>query len=180
MKFAFGDFYLRRATDADAEALRAICSDPEVMAYYGHPGFDPSSADGALHEIAWFNEQFEKRAGRWVISVRGEDRYVGDIGFFNHVEEHNRVEVGYKLEKRYWGSGVVSEFLAQLLRYGFNDLGYNRVEAAVDPRNLGSRRVLHKNGFRHEGTFREYERENGVYIDVEMWALLKKDHYLGL
>ncbi len=180
MEFTFGDFSLRRATEADAEALRAICSDPEVMAYYGHPGFDAASAEGALREIAWFNEQFEKRAGRWVICPAADGRYIGDIGFFDYVEAHNRVEVGYKLEKRYWGSGIVSEFLGQLLRYGFNELGYNRVEATVDPRNTGSRRVLHKNGFHHEGTFREYERENGVYIDLEMWALLKKDHFLGL
>jgi [ribosomal protein S5]-alanine N-acetyltransferase len=180
MEFTYDKFYLRKAVDEDAKDLYAICMDEAVMAYYGEAGFDVSSFDDVYKEIAWFNEQFEKNAGRWVISVKGEDAYVGDIGFFNFVKEHNRVEIGYKLQKKYWGSGVISEFLRLLLRHGFNDLRYNRVEAEVDSRNIGSRKVLLKNGFRHEGTFREFERKNGAYIDLEMFAILKKDYSLGI
>jgi ribosomal-protein-alanine N-acetyltransferase len=180
MEISYDRFYLRKAVEKDAADLYAICMDAEVMAYYGSPGFDVASFDDVYKEIAWFNEQFDKNAGRWVISVKGEDAYIGDIGFFNFAKEHNRVEVGYKLQKKYWGSGVISEFLRLLLRYGFSEHRYNRIEAEVDSRNQGSRKVLLKNGFRHEGTFREYERKDGTYIDLEMFAILKKDYSLGI
>ncbi len=175
-KFEYGDYRLRKPIAEDAAGFIAICADPEVMRYYGSSGAFIKTIEDAEKEIAWGLGQFEKNAGRWIVVEKAEDAYIGDIGFFNFQEPHNRVEIGYRLKREYWGRGIVGGFLRQLVRFGFTEKKYNRIEATVDARNDRSKKVLLKNGFRLEGTFREYECENGEFVDIEMYAILKKDY----
>jgi len=71
------------------------------------------------------------------------------------------------------------EFYPLTLNWGFTELGYNRIEALVDTRNEGSKIVLLRNQFQHEGTLREYECEHGQFVDLEMYAILRKDYLKG-
>jgi len=54
-------------------------------------------------------------------------------------------------------------------------LNYNRIEAQVDSRNEGSKKVLLKNNFTCEGILREYEYENDEYIDINIYSILHKE-----
>jgi ribosomal-protein-alanine N-acetyltransferase len=175
MAFEFGLFALRKPQPEDASGLIEICSDPEAMRYYGVPGAFIRTIEDARSQIDWCIDLFEKNAGRWTIVEQAKDKYIGDIGFHGFVEPHNRVEIGYRLFRSYWGRGIITHFIGQLLQYGFGQLGYNRVEAMVDPRNIGSKRVLLKNQFLLEGTLRDYEFEHGHFVDLEMYSVLKRD-----
>ncbi|SEK25191.1 GNAT family N-acetyltransferase [Paenibacillus sp. OK003] len=59
--------------------------------------------------------------------------------------------IGYKLTPEYWHQGIMTEVVEKVIEYGFNNLGLNRIEAFVEPENVGSRKVLEKIGFREEG-----------------------------
>lgn len=165
---------LRRPLQRDATALLEATQDESVMAYYGMPAFE-SKAE-ALREIAWFNHIFARAEGiRWVITENGKGKYIGDIGFNNHVAAHSRAEIGFKLAREFWQKGIMTEALEQVLEYGFTEMQLNRIEAVVDPQNAACLGLLKKTGFVEEGLLREYEREEKGYVDLVMLSLLKKD-----
>lgn len=59
-------------------------------------------------------------------------------------------ELGYTLNREYWGNGYATAAVGHLLRLGFEDLGLERISATCDARNAASIRVLEKSGFKLE------------------------------
>ena len=62
------------------------------MKYYGVSGADIDTYERALKQVEWSNEIFQNNCGRWIITIDGIDKYIGDIGFHNYQEEHRKVE----------------------------------------------------------------------------------------
>ncbi|MGP5665271.1 GNAT family N-acetyltransferase [Glutamicibacter arilaitensis] len=55
-------------------------------------------------------------------------------------------EIGYTLNRNYWGRGYATEVAVLLLQLGFENLGLERISATCDARNTASIRVLEKAG----------------------------------
>ena len=169
-------FTLREAKPSDAQRLFEVSCDEDVMEYYGTEAY--TSIEQAYHELDWFHELSATKTGfRWVIADE-HDMYIGNIGVFGFDPKNNRVEMGYQLDKSYWGKGIMTDAIQTVLYHCFNQYYYNRVQAVIDPLNIGSRRVLEKNGFVREGLLRDYEFERGHYVDIEMYAILAKDYIM--
>jgi RimJ/RimL family protein N-acetyltransferase len=83
--------------------------------------------------------------------------------------------LGYCLFQSAWGSGYATEAAHALLRWAFDTLDLNRVQAEADTRNLASARVLEKLGFVHEGTLREDCIVDGDVSDSWVFGLLRRD-----
>jgi [ribosomal protein S5]-alanine N-acetyltransferase len=166
---------MREPRPGDAAELMKMTNDADVMKYYGmEPYQDIKEAEA---EIEWFLRLFrEDSGGRWVIADRDRDAYIGDVGIGPVNRRHNRIEIGFKLKKEYWGRGIMSACIGRVLGFGFLVKSYNRIEAVVDPRNAGSKRALAKCGFQYEGLLREYEAEHGYYVDLEMHSILKREY----
>jgi ribosomal-protein-alanine N-acetyltransferase len=165
---------LRAPLDEDIDPQFSVGSDEEVMRYYGMPPF--TTREQSAGEIEWFRSTYREKQGiRWIITELGSDTYIGDIGYLKWEPKHRRAEVGYKLDRRHWNKGYVSEALVEVLRHGFTAMDLNRVEALVDPRNQPSIRVLEKRGFKRDGLLREYEIEYGAPVDVVMFSLLRRE-----
>lgn len=86
-----------------------------------------------------------------------------------------RAEVGYALASQCWGCGYMDEALRALLGYGFGELGLNRVEADIDPRNKASARSLERLGFVKEGHLRERWVVGDEVSDTALYGLLARD-----
>ncbi len=67
------------------------------------------------------------------------------------------------------------EALGALLRYGFQMMELNRVEAATHTENRRSMRVSEKLGFRRDGLLRDYYCRDGVYNDQVLFSLLRRE-----
>jgi RimJ/RimL family protein N-acetyltransferase len=78
------------------------------------------------------------------------------------------------LGSAHWGCGYAAEALDAVLGYGFRELGLNRVEADIDPRNAASARVLERVGFCKEGFMPERWIVNGEAADTAFYGLLKR------
>ena len=166
---------LRGPLEKDLQPAYEIQSDPEVMRYYGV--LPHQSTDKTREHLEWLAKLHREEIGlRWVITLKGEDQYIGDIGYYDYEKKHNKAEIGYILGKQHWKKGIMSEAIKAALDYGYNVMNLNRVQALVDPRNKGSQKVLEKQGFSYEGTFREYEYEYGEYIDLDMHSLLRREY----
>lgn len=80
--------------------------------------------------------------------------------------------LGYWVGNSFQGRGYTTAAVRALARYCFGELGLHRVEAACQPDNGPSRRVLEKVGFEQEGYARAYLRINGAWRDHLLFALI--------
>lgn len=79
--------------------------------------------------------------------------------------------LGYWVGQMYSGKGHVTAGVRAIVNYAFEDLALHRVEAACQPNNIASRRVLEKNGFAHEGLARAYLKINGAWRDHLLFGI---------
>lgn len=165
---------LRGPRDADTGAVFAVFSDPAVMRYWSRSAMtEASEAAGLIVEIG---ERFEQREMiSWVIAGRRDDRVIGTCTLFNFTPRHHRAELGYALRSDHWGRGLAREAVALALDWGFRTLGLHRIEADIDPRNAGSRKLLDTLGFRSEGLLRERFFVGERATDSEFFGLLAED-----
>jgi ribosomal-protein-alanine N-acetyltransferase len=79
--------------------------------------------------------------------------------------------VGYWIDEDLAGHGYVPEGVVLLMRYSFEALDLHRLEAAIVPRNVASRRVAEKIGMRDEGTAVRFLQIQGIYEDHVRYAI---------
>lgn len=82
--------------------------------------------------------------------------------------------LGYKLDGGRLNQGYMTQALSAVARFTFEELRLHRMEANILPRNLPSRRVLEKCGFREEGYSPKYLKINGVWEDHVHMVLLNE------
>lgn len=82
-------------------------------------------------------------------------------------------EIGYWLGQEYWGKGVGTWVVGELVRIAFEELIIYRVYAEVFENNTASARVLEKNGFIKEATLKQAIIKDGVHQNVNIFSILK-------
>jgi ribosomal-protein-alanine N-acetyltransferase len=76
-----------------------------------------------------------------------------------------RARVGYSLDAKKEGRGLMSEALGLVIKYAFEDLNLKRLQAGYLPHNVRSARVLEKAGFVREGYHKDYFFVAGAWHD---------------
>lgn len=84
-------------------------------------------------------------------------------------------ELGYWIGLPYWGRGYATEAAREIVRYGFEQCGLQRVFAGHYTRNPASGRVLQKIGMQHEGTQRRHVLKWGEYLDMALYGILREE-----
>ena len=164
---------LRELRPSDVAQVFALRSDPRVMQHVNRPLArtieDASALIDRITTTVAAND-----AVQWAITVKGDDTFIGLIGFWRIVKEHHYGELGYTLAHDHWGRGLMSEAINTVLDFGFNTLDLHRVVAITRPENTGSIRTLEKNGFVREGHFKENIFCNGAFHDSLHFGRLAK------
>ncbi|HUR90269.1 MAG TPA: GNAT family protein [Ramlibacter sp.] len=165
---------LRPFRHADAAHLMAVYCDPEVFRYV--PIGDWKHIDEAHQRIARdINAMAAGEMIRLAIERREDARVLGEALVFKFDLASKRAELGYALAREAWGCGYAAEALPPLVDYAFRQLGLNRLEATIDPRNAASAKVVERLGFRHEGTQREHYIMRGEMTDSGLYGLLRRE-----
>jgi ribosomal-protein-alanine N-acetyltransferase len=162
---------LRRIINDDAKELLTLRSDPAVMRFISRPL--AQSIDDALDLIAIIDHTLNSNEGiTWAITQQNNDILVGTIGFWRVVKPHHRAEIGYLLAPALQGKGIMHEALSAVLDYGFGSMKLHSIEAIVDPFNLASVKLLEKNNFVKEGSFKENFYFEGSFLNSDVYSLL--------
>lgn len=81
---------LRKPTFDDVKPLFELAQDDEVMLFYGMEPFKEEKQ--SREEIDWFLKIWKEGTGtRWVITLKGQEDFIGEIGFF---EYENKAQEG--------------------------------------------------------------------------------------
>jgi ribosomal-protein-alanine N-acetyltransferase len=83
--------------------------------------------------------------------------------------------IGYWVDQKLAGCGLVPEAVVVVLRYAFETLRLHRVEVAIIPRNVASRRVVEKLELRDEGVARGFLEINGEWEDHIRYAMTAEE-----
>lgn len=165
---------LRWLTPADADALFAIFSDPQVARYWSAPPWDQVEQARAAIQAAL--DAYANGSGmKLAVIHRDSGAMIGYTNFYAFHDQNRRCDLGYAMASAWWGKGYQTEALAAMLDFGFRTLDLNRIEADIDPRNEGSARVLEKLGFTREGYMPERWIVNGEVCDTAFYGLLKRN-----
>src|SRR5690349_3345928 len=119
---------LRETAARDVAAVFAMESDPVAMRYWSKPPMtDVAEAEAAVERAMGF---FGARIGlRWAMTRPADDRLIGHLSLFNFIEQSDRADIGYGMNREYWGQGFMHEALTAVVDYAFGALGVRRLEA---------------------------------------------------
>lgn len=163
---------LRVPSLADADAIKAIVSHPDIAATTLNIPY-PYPDDGVQ---TWLNrlESSEEMHYTFLVVRKEDNAVLGCVGIHPH-ERFKRAEIGYWLGVPYWGNGYTSEAARRLVQFGFEELDLVRIDAGYFTDNLASRRVMDKIGMQYEGTFRSYVQKGDVSKDTAFCAILREE-----
>lgn len=159
---------LRAFSEEDAQAVYEYGSDEETLRYLLWPGVK------SLEEARQAALEFQKTPGFYAITRRADGVCIGSV-VINLEREHEKAGFGYALNRSCWNQGYMTEVLRAVLRFCFEELELNRVEAFHYAENRASGKVMQKSGMQYEGKGRQEAKVKGSFCDVEHYGILKKD-----
>jgi ribosomal-protein-alanine N-acetyltransferase len=121
--------------------------DPRVLRYF--PTSQPPPRDRVERLIQAQLEHWDQHGyGWWAVIAgprEGEGTLIGWAGL-QYLPETDETEVGYLLDRAYWGRGLATEAARESVRFGFEERALPSIVGVVHPENIASQRVLEKAG----------------------------------
>jgi ribosomal-protein-serine acetyltransferase len=171
-----GGLHARPASRNDAEALvDLVCRNIEHLGRYLPPVAETVSLEKAARYFDLVDQQIaEGCLMDWHLFQ--ENVLCGEIRL-NHIEtEFRKAAVGYFLDARCCGQGIISRALARIIAYAFDELNFNRIELRCTTGNAPSRRIAERAGFLLEGRLRQSSRLGEGFQDDYVFGLLACDY----
>ena len=118
----------------------------------------------------------------WVTVCKADGRVAGSTRFADYDSRHGTAELGYTwLAPEFHGTGLNAEAKLLQLRFGFEELGLNRIAFKTHHENFQSQAAMKKIGAVEEGTFRNHyvmpdgSQRHSVWFSIirEEWPQVK-------
>ena len=170
---------LRRFERGDAPAmLKNWASDPEVTKFLT---WMPHQSIMITENVisAWLAEYTKPEFYQWAIELKELGEPIGSISVVGLVEERDIVSIGYCIGSKWWHRGYTSEAFAAVIKFLFEEVGVNRLEARHNPNNPYSGEVMKKCGLKYEGTLRQAATDNTGIVDLCIYSMLRSEYFEG-
>jgi len=168
---------LRRFVLEDAQAMFTNwASDADVCKYLSWEPYE--DVDSLRKMLQVFIDAYEHDDNyHWVIELKEIGEPIGSISAIQIHDAHLRCELGYCMGKPFWSKGYMTEAAEAVIRFFFEEVGLNRIQAHHDVQNVGSGKVMQKAGMTLEGTLRQrYLRRDGAFGDGRIYAIVREDY----
>lgn len=144
----------------DIAKFAKINADEKVMQYF------PKclTYEETVNSVKNINFHFEKWGyGLWVVEEKKKKDFIGFIGL-NHTDFKTSfspcVEIGWRLDQKFWGLGYASEGAKLCLKKAFSDFGLKQIYSFTSVLNLKSENVMIKLGMQKFSEFEHPKLEN--------------------
>jgi RimJ/RimL family protein N-acetyltransferase len=162
---------LRAHEPADLAELNALINDPDVGEGLGIAMPQPVEGFKAFVE----STTKEPKTIAFVIERRDDRTAIGGCALFDIETGARTAGLGVWLGKPYWDSGLGTDAVRTLCRFGFHHMNLQRIELNVFETNPRARRAYEKVGFVVEGTRRRSQFVGGRHVGSYMMGLLAED-----
>ena len=157
-----------------AHELLSILDDPDIVRFTRVPP-DPGAAwvSGwiARYESGWA----EGSRAAFAIHAHDDPALLGWAGLVELDLERRQGEIGYLVAPAARGRAVARRAVELITRWGFDELGLERLELRIDPENGPSTKVAERAGYRREGVLRNLHFKAELRADVGVWSRLSQD-----
>jgi RimJ/RimL family protein N-acetyltransferase len=160
---------LREWKRSDADALAAIANNKKIWDNVRDRLPYPYTKKDAKEWLELVKKQ--KTVTTFCIEVDGN--LAGSIGVTLKDDVYRKtVELGYFIAEEYWGRGIATEAIRQMVSYVRKEFDIVRIYAEVFEYNKGSMKALEKNGFYLECIRKRGAFKNNVVLDDHVWVKL--------
>lgn len=163
-------FTLRQWQDSDAPRLAEIANNKKIY---------DNLRDGFPHPYSLKNaEEFISAAkdSTTMFAIEIDGKVAGSVAFFPKDDVYRKsAEMGYYIAEEYWGKGIMTEVIKKIVEYAFENFNIVRIHAEPFARNVGSRKVLEKAGFKLEGVLKSSVVKNDIIEDSCIYAIVKEE-----
>ncbi len=147
----------------------------EIQRILGHRSEEAYLTDLYKHQNGF--SSYNRSFLLFLLTHKTDNLIIGRCGIHNWNKDHRRAEIGYVMEdESYRNAGLMSEAVAAILEYGFNELKLHRIEALVGVNNIPSLRIMDKFEFIQEGLLREHTIQSDGYEDSIFFSKLTHEH----
>lgn len=162
------DIVLRPWSLDDLPSLVRYANNYDIAKYLTDKFPHPYTAE---HGQQFIEHAMEDTPERFMAITLG-GQAVGAIGLHPQQDVRRKnMEMGYWLGQPFWGQGIVSQAVRQMVDYGFRTFDVARIYACAYGPNIASQRVLEKAGFVLEGRFEKTIFKNGEFLDELIYAV---------
>jgi len=163
-------FTLRPFTQNDIPSLVKYANNIKIAQFMTNQFPNPYTEEKGRAFIMFANSNSPVHI--MAIEINGEA--AGGIGLHPQTDIHAKnAELGYWLGEPFWGNGIITRAIPQMIEYGFSNFEINRIFARPFGSNLASQRVLEKNGFVLEARYHQTLYKNGKFEDELVYAVRK-------
>ncbi|WP_025743319.1 GNAT family N-acetyltransferase [Aquimarina pacifica] len=161
---------LREITFDDKEELFLLHSDPKVQKWTGEPVI--KSMKEVEQSIAIRLKDYREYGfGRLAVIQKETSKFIGWAGL-TYLPEFDKVDIGYRLKKKFWGMGYATEASKAIIDYGFKVLNLDLIIAIALPENKTSIRVMEKIGMVYDK-----KAPYDEIIQEAIWYKLERETY---
>lgn len=163
-------FILRKWNDGDLDSLVKHANNFNIAKYLTDAFPHPYTKEDGEKYLAIISTDSPCKI--FAIDIDGEA--IGSIGIFPQSDIHAKsAEVGYWLSENYWGQGIMTNAVKEIINYGFTTFDIVRIFARPFATNKGSQHVLEKAGMQLEARLKKALFKNGEYIDELIFSIIK-------
>ena len=168
-------FHLRPLQLQDAEAMFAYTSVPESFRFLARNPHISADEDRAF--IRDVQEGYRRHCEFiWGICPRNVNSFpIGTCRLFELSPDEGHCEVSYLIHPDFKRRGVASEAVERLVRYAFEELGFQTVFARCAAENIASERVMQKCGMTLEKTLPRHIELHGAWHDFLLYSIKRSE-----
>lgn len=121
-----------------------------------------------------FLEMVSKNDPQKVFAIEINGKASGGIGVFPQDDiMRKNAELGYWLAEPFWGKGIITKAIKEMVDYGFKTFDITRIYAIPFGTNKASQKALEKAGFKLEARFEKTIYKNGEFLDELIYSVRK-------
>lgn len=167
---------LRKFKVSDAQQMfDNWASDSEVEKYLTWPPHETVEFTKKLL-TDWVKQYQKDDYYTWCIEFKENSQAIGSIASVEVLQEIKAVRIGYCIGRYYWDKGIMTEALSAVIKFFFEDVGMNRIQAEHDINNPVSGKVMTKCGMKYEGTHIQAARNQQGLCDIAVYGIVKHDY----
>jgi len=155
----------------DADSLVENANNFDIARFMSDAFPNPYTLEDAKNFIAFATK--DEPIHIFAIDIDGQA--VGGIGIHPQADIMKKnAELGYWLGEKYWGKGIISKAIREIIPWAFNTYDITRIYARPFGSNMASQKVLEKAGFVLEARIKENIFKNGEYLDELIYAIRRQ------